>query len=63
MKSQTALTTLFYFTTINAIDCTIIAMLPLYIKYFSSQEFQCFHEICMCYSNFTVTNSVEFYML
>ena len=55
MKSLTMLTTLFKFTTINPRYRTTVTTLPLSIKCFSShQEFQCFHKICMCHSNFTV---------
>ena len=54
MKFLTMLATLFYFTTINPKDHTTVTALPLSIKYYSSQEFQCFHKICMCHSNFTV---------
>ena len=47
------LTTLFYFTNINSRDpTTTVTTLLLSIKYFSSQEFQCFHKICMRHSNF-----------
>ena len=54
VKSWTTLTTLFYFTTINPRYRTTVTALFLSIKYFSSQEFQCFHKIYMCYSNFIV---------
>ena len=55
MKSPTTLTTLFKITTINPRYRTTVTTLPLSIKCFSShQEFQCFHKICMCHSNFTV---------
>ena len=54
MKSLTTLTRLFKFTAINPRDRTTITTLPLSIKYFSSQEFQCVHKICVCHSNFTV---------
>ena len=55
MKSLTTLTTLFKFTTVNLKDRATVTTLPLSIKYFSfHQEFQCFHKICMCHSNFTV---------
>ena len=55
MKFLTTLTALFKFTTIKPRDCTTVTTLPLSIKYFSSHlEFQCFHKICMCHSNFTV---------
>ena len=45
MKFLTMLATLFYFTTINPKDHTTVTALPLSIKYYSSQEFQCFHKI------------------
>ena len=45
MKFLTMFATLFYFTTINPRDHTTFTTLPLSIKYYSSQEFQCFHKI------------------
>ena len=56
MKSLTTLTTLFYFTATNARDRTIFTtlLLSLIHQIVFSQEFQCFHKICMCHSNFTV---------
>ena len=45
MKFLTMLATLLYFTTINPRDHTTFTTLPLSIKYYSSQEFQCFHKI------------------
>ena len=53
MKSLTTLNKLFYFTTSNPRDRTTVTTLLLSIKYFSSQEFKCFHKICMRDSNFT----------
>ena len=66
MKSLTTLTTLSYlatlnlyytsdFITINPSYHTGHTMLLLPAKYFP-QEFQCFHQVCMCHSDFTVRN-------
>ena len=55
-KSLTTFSTLFYFTTFNPRDRTTLTTLLLsliHLKVFP-QEFQCFHMICMCDSNFTV---------
>ena len=55
IKSLTTLSTLFYFTTSNPRDRTTLTTLLLSLTHlFFSQEFQCFHIICMCDSNFTV---------
>ena len=55
-KSLTTLTTLFYFTTTNPRDRTTLTtlLLSLIHQIVFPQEFQCFHKICMCHSNFTV---------
>ena len=55
-KSLTTFSTLFYFTTFNPRDRTTLTTLFLSLinlKVFP-QEFQYFHIICMCDSNFTV---------
>ena len=56
MKSLTTLTALFYFTTTNPWDRTTLTtlLLSLIHQIVFPQEFQCFHKICMCHSNFTV---------
>ena len=56
MKPLTTLTTLFYFTTTNPRDRTTLTtlLLSLIHQIVFPQEFQCFHKICMCHSNFTV---------
>ena len=56
MKSLTMLTALFYFNTTNPRDRTIITTLLLFLihQMVDPQEFQCFHEVCMCHSNLTV---------
>ena len=51
--SLTMLTAMCYFTTINPRDETTVTTLQLSVKYFFSQEFQCFFKICMRDSNFT----------
>ena len=50
------LSTLFYFTTTNPRHRTTLTTLLLSIihQIVFPQEFQCFHVICMCDSNFTV---------
>ena len=55
-SSLTTLTTLFYFTTIKMKYLTTLTTLLLSIIHQIAfpQEFQCFHIICMCNSNFTV---------
>ena len=56
MKSLTTFSTLFYFTTTNPRDRTTLTtlLLSLIHQIVFPQEFQCFHKICMCHSNFTV---------
>ena len=56
MKSLTTLTTPFYFTTTNPRDRTTLTtlLLSLIHQIVFPQEFQWFHMICMCDSNFTV---------
>ena len=56
MKSLTTLTTLFYFTTTKPRDRTILTTLFLFLihQIVFPQEFQCFHIISMCHSNFAL---------
>ena len=56
MKSLTTFSTLFYFTTSNPRDRTTLTTLLLSLSnlMFFSQDFQCFHIICMCDSYFIV---------
>ena len=56
MKSLTTLTKLFYFTPTNPRDRTTLTtlLLSLIDEIVFPQEFQCFHKIYMCHSNFTV---------
>ena len=65
MKSVTTITTLFYFTTTNPRDHTTVTtlLLSLIDQIVFPQEFQCFHKICMCHSNFTVRSLAESYMI
>ena len=48
MTSLTTFTSLFYFASYPQYDNIIKKKFP--------QEFQCFHKICTCHSNFTVRN-------
>ena len=61
MKYLTTLITLFYFTTTNCRDrATLTALLLSLIHQMEKpQGFQCFHEICICHSNFTVRKFSE----
>ena len=56
MKYLTTFSTLFYFTTTNPRDRTSLTalLLSLIHQIVFPQEFQCFHIICMCDSNFAV---------
>ena len=56
MKSVTTFSTLFYFTTTNPRDSTTLTTVLLFLIHqrVFPKEFQCFHIICMCDSNFTV---------
>ena len=56
MKYLTTFSTLFYFTTTNPRDRTTLTMLLLSLIHqrVFPEEFQYFHIICMCDSNFTV---------
>ena len=56
IKSLNTLTTLSYFTTTNPRYRTTLTtlLLSLIHQIVFPQEFQCFHKICMCHSNFTV---------
>ena len=55
MKSLTKFSTLLYFTTTNPRDRNTLTalLLSLIHQIVSPQEFQCFHIICICDSNFT----------
>ena len=56
MISLTTLTTLFYYSTTNPRDHIALTtqLLSLIHQIGFPQEYQSFHKICMCHSNFTV---------